>query len=123
MAERRESGRWRALASSRKARNATIALVAAQLAVTALEMLSPRPVAEPILCPLSWDVYDAGVETACVATLLLFLVSAVAGLLALRFAALRPVYWALLLLLPVGIGGQVLLMHALGLHGYSVHHG
>jgi hypothetical protein len=117
--------RWSELASSPKARLFTILPVAAQIGAFALDWLDELPLLPQILCPLDWHVYEAGfgVETVCLATGLIFLASPIAGLFAIRFAALRPVYWALLLLVPIGTGGQLLLMHTLGLDHLRIHHG
>ena len=103
----------------------TILLVAAQLGLVALDWIDELPLLAQFLCPLAWDVYEVGyeVETACIATWLTFLASPIVGLFGLRFAALRPVYWAFLILVPIGVVGQVLLMHALGLDHLRIHHG
>ena len=114
--------RWSELASSPSARRINAVLLAAQLGIVALEWLDEQPLLARFLCPLAWDVYEAGAGPACIATAVIFFASLVTGVLTLRFAGLRPCYWALLLLVPISIGGQLLYMHALGLDEMRVHH-
>jgi hypothetical protein len=98
------SGRWSKLASSPKARVATIALLILQLAGCALDLTTEQASLGSAFC-LAAPGHGA-LESLGFALWIVLSFSWLVGLGALRVARLRPLYWALLAAIPLAWLGQ-----------------
>jgi hypothetical protein len=98
---------WTEFVSGRNARLVTIIFLAAQLGGCVIDVMSQQRTLMSFLC-LGGLWGPLGVLG--LALLLILSLSWIAGLLALTLPTLRPVYWSLVLLIPVVHAGQQLLV-------------
>jgi hypothetical protein len=91
MAENRLSG----FVAGRAGRLLTIVLLTTQLGGCAVDMVTEQRVLMAVFCTAAFD--DGPLEVASFAVWLVLCLSWFAGLVALRVAPLRPLYWALVL--------------------------
>jgi hypothetical protein len=102
------SRKWSELASTSKARSATIVLLALQLGGCAFDLMTEQGSLGSLLCLTSPN--RPLVEWAGLATWAALAFSWIPGLVSLSWPKLRPVYWALVAaILPACLGQAVLI--------------
>lgn len=99
-----EGGRWRAFVSGRSGRLLTIGLVTLQVGGCAADLMSEQATAISFFCLVAADASLLGAAATGIWLVLAF--SWILGLVAIRTAGLRPLYWALVLLIPAALAGQ-----------------
>jgi hypothetical protein len=95
--------------SGRTARRITALLLVLQLAGCAADMVTEQVTAMSFFCMVT-QPENSALETAALVVWLLLAFSWIVGLVAIKVAGLRPIYWVLLLAVPISLASQQALL-------------